>query len=98
MHGKPPAVNIRVEQTQKHATPTVQVLLRLLIDHDLAAPDGLPDARCFEQKPAIWASDANYRYQCLVSFGRYVGHVWSSEEKDVRQRAAAQYAILVNSA
>jgi serine/threonine kinase PknH len=68
------------------------------IDHDVAAPDGLPNARCYEQKQAIWADDANSRFECMVSFGRYIAEVWSNEEKDARERAAAQYAILVNSA
>jgi hypothetical protein len=68
------------------------------VDHDIAPPDGLPEARCFENKQAIWADNANARFGCFVSFGRYIGSVYSNEEKDVRQRAAAQYAILVNSA
>ena len=68
------------------------------IDHDVAPPVGLPDARCYELKQKIWADNANSRFQCAVSFGRYVAIVWSNEEKDAKQRAAAQYAILVNSA
>jgi serine/threonine kinase PknH len=68
------------------------------IDHDVAPPDGLTDAKCFEQKQNIWADNANIRFQCMVSYGRYVAYLSSNEEKDVRQRAAAQYAILVNSA
>ncbi len=67
------------------------------IDHDVAPPDGLKDARCFEEKQEIVADNANARFECYVSFGRYIAEVWSNEEKDVRQRAAAQYAILVNS-
>ncbi len=67
------------------------------IDHDVAPPDGLRDARCFEVKQEIVADNANARFACFVSFGRYIGVVDSNEEKDVRQRAAAQYAILVNS-
>jgi hypothetical protein len=67
------------------------------IDHDVAPPDGLKDARCYEQKQAIVADNANARFACFVSYGRYIASVWSNEEKDVRQRAAAQYAILANS-
>jgi serine/threonine kinase PknH len=67
------------------------------IDHDVSSPDGLKDARCFEQKPAIVADNANARFECFVSYGRYIAAVTSNEENDVRQRAAAQYAILVNS-
>jgi len=68
------------------------------VDHDVASPDGLSDAKCYEQKNAIWADNANTRFVCWVSFGRYVAEVSSNEEKDARQRAAAQYAILVHSA
>jgi hypothetical protein len=68
------------------------------IDHDIARPEGLSDAECYEQKQSIWAKKPNSRFVCRVAFGRYVARVFSNEEKDVRQRAAAQYAILVNSA
>ncbi|ORA93035.1 hypothetical protein BST27_29180 [Mycobacterium intermedium] len=68
------------------------------IDHDVAPPEALSDARCVEQKAEIVADNANARFVCFVSFGRYIGSVWSNEEKDAQQRAAAQYAILVNSA
>jgi serine/threonine kinase PknH len=76
----------------------VEAARQEFIDHDVAAPEALQDARCIEQKEAIWADNANARFVCFVSFGRYVASVWSNEEKDARQRAAAQYAILVNSA
>ncbi len=68
------------------------------IDHDVPPPDGIKNARCVEQKQAIWADSANIRFVCSVSFGRYIASVWSNEEQDARQRAAAQYAILANSA
>jgi hypothetical protein len=68
------------------------------IDHDVAPPDGVPNAKCYEQKQAIWSDSADARFECGVTFGRYVAFVHSNEEKDARQRAAAQYAILVNSA
>jgi serine/threonine kinase PknH len=67
------------------------------IDHDIAPPDGLKDAKCFEQKQEIWSDNANARFVCYVSYGRYIASVISNEEKDVHQRAAAQYALLVNS-
>jgi serine/threonine protein kinase len=67
------------------------------IDHDIAPPDGLKDAKCFEQKQEMWADNANARFVCYLSYGRYIAAVPSGEEKDVRIRAAAQYAILVNS-
>jgi hypothetical protein len=69
-----------------------------VVDHDVASPEGVPNARCFEQKQAIWAEEANVRFVCFVSFRRYVALVASNEEKDARQRAAVQYAILANSA
>ncbi len=68
------------------------------IDHDVTPPDGIKNAQCVEQKQAIWADNANVRFVCSVTFGRYIASVWSNEEQDARQRAAAQYAILANSA
>ncbi len=68
------------------------------IAHDIAPPDRLPDARCHEIKPDIVSDNPDARFSCFVTFGRYIASVHSNEEKDVRQRAAAQYAILVNSA
>jgi serine/threonine kinase PknH len=67
------------------------------VDHDVAPPDGLPSTRCYEQKQDYVADHPDGRFACWLSFGRYVATVSSSEEKDVRRRAAAQYAILVNS-
>ena len=70
------------------------------IERDIAGPDGLSSdvARCYEQKQRFWKDNESGRYVCQVTFGRYVGLVSSGEEKDVHQRAAAQYAILANSA
>ena len=69
------------------------------IDHDVAPPAGLlNETRCYEQKESFWKGHPNFRFVCLVTFGRYVAFVSSGDENDVRQRAAAQYAILVNSA
>ena len=67
------------------------------IDHDVSGPDGVPNAKCYETKQNIWADNANARFSCYLSYGRYIAQLTSNEEKDVRQRAAAQYAILVNS-
>lgn len=68
------------------------------IDHDVPGPAELANARCYEQKKEIVADNANARFACFVGFGRYIATVSSNEENDARQRAAAQYAILVNSA
>jgi serine/threonine kinase PknH len=65
-------------------------------DHDAPPPHGLTNARCFEHTQKLWADNANNRFACVLWFGRYVAWVWSNDEKDVRRRAAAQYAILVN--
>ena len=71
---------------------------QLRIDHEIASPDGLPDAYCYEQKRSFWADHPDNRFICDVVFGRYVSSVASNDENDARQRGAAQYAILVNSA
>ncbi|MDT5328397.1 MAG: serine/threonine kinase PknH, partial [Mycobacterium sp.] len=76
----------------------VDVNRQVKIDHDIAPPGGLPDARCYEQKQSLWTDHPNNRFICLVAFGRYVSSVASNDENDVRQRGAAQYTILVNSA
>jgi serine/threonine kinase PknH len=68
------------------------------IEKDIAGPDGLSSdiAKCYEQKQRFWKDNESARYVCQVTYGRYIGLVYSGEEKDVRQRAAAQYAILAN--
>lgn len=66
------------------------------VDHQITTPQGVPDVICSEQKPAFWKDNANARFNCSLSYGRYVAAVSSNEELDVRQRAAAQYALLVN--
>ena len=68
------------------------------IDRDIAPPGGVDDAHCYELKQSIWKDRPNARFVCAVTFGRYVAFVSSAQEDDVRQRGAAQYAILVNSA
>lgn len=89
----------RDEASAKALLPKIIDAVRAeYIDHDVASPEALSDARCVEQKAEIVADNANGRFVCFVSFGRYIGSVWSNEEKDAQQRAAAQYAILVNSA
>ncbi|MEV0684103.1 hypothetical protein AB0I35_09575 [Nocardia sp. NPDC050378] len=57
-------------------------------------PKNLPSAKCKEyigrnQRFAI-------RFYCAVSYDRYAAYVWSNQLLDVQQRAAAQYALLVN--
>lgn len=92
-----------IVRTKDEATATANVSKffesdrQEFVDHDVPAPDGVPNAKCYEQKQAIWADNANSRFACYLSFGRYIAQVSSADEKDVRERAAAQYAILVNS-
>ncbi|MGY0497329.1 DUF7373 family lipoprotein [Nocardia sp. FBN12] len=56
----------------------------------VSGPAGLTDVRCGEQgdNPAV-------RYVCRVPYGRYVATVFSAEEQQIRQKAAAQYSLLV---
>jgi len=66
------------------------------IDHKITAPQGVPDAVCYEQNQDQWKDNHDVRFVCVVASGRYVASVYSGEEKDVLRRAAAQYALLVN--
>ncbi|MFE6923302.1 hypothetical protein ACFVAV_19895 [Nocardia sp. NPDC057663] len=58
----------------------------------IAGPDGVPDTVC-RQVDLVRQS----KYSCNVRYGRYVATVVSDQIADVRQRAAAQYALLTNS-
>lgn len=60
---------------------------------DVAAPAGPVDIRCTESLKA----DNMIRFGCVLQHGRYVASVFSRDYRDVQQRAAAQYALLVNS-
>ncbi|WP_153805612.1 hypothetical protein [Nocardia sp. SYP-A9097] len=55
------------------------------------APPGVPDAFCVE------TGSATERFTCTVRSGRYVAQVASGQLQDAHQRAAAQFALLVNS-
>lgn len=57
-------------------------------------PAGVPGAFCAEMPGA----DVRERFSCGVRYGRYLAFVTSAQPVDARQRAAAQYALLVNSA
>ncbi|NEW39097.1 hypothetical protein GV794_16995 [Nocardia cyriacigeorgica] len=58
------------------------------------APKDVPDARCSEDADP---NDPDQKYVCIVRYDRYVAQVQSGQPVDVRQRAAAQYALLANS-
>lgn len=68
------------------------------IEREVPAPANVPNVQCFEQKKEVWADTERLRFQCGVSYDRYVAWVNSADENDVRQRAASQFAILANSA
>lgn len=68
------------------------------IERDIDPPAGFDSVSCVEWSEENWADNDNARYQCMVNFGRYYAAVISNDQDDVRRRAAAQYAILVNSA
>ncbi|MFJ9743944.1 hypothetical protein, partial [Streptomyces sp. NPDC101166] len=85
------------DAAQTFLTATIKSDRTEYIKRDIDSPAKLGTARCFETKDAIWAGDANLRFQCGVTFGRHVAFVWSNDEQDVRRRAAAQYVILANS-
>ncbi len=60
----------------------------------IPAPAGLMEIDCRERPKAIATMT---RFSCLLRYGRYLAAVFSRDYTDVRQRAAAQYALLVNS-
>ncbi|GEM33022.1 hypothetical protein NN3_40290 [Nocardia neocaledoniensis NBRC 108232] len=58
----------------------------------ITGPDGVPDTVCRQDDRVRQG-----KYSCTVRYGRYVAKVVSDQVADVRQRAAAQYALLTNS-
>ncbi|GAB2514645.1 hypothetical protein GCM10027167_16500 [Nocardia heshunensis] len=63
----------------------------------VSAPPGVPDAGCFRNPAQIPEAQRELRYTCYVLDGRYVANVHGADETTVHQKAAAQYALLVNS-
>ncbi|MGW5574347.1 DUF7373 family lipoprotein [Nocardia thailandica] len=57
-------------------------------------PSGLVDVRCTE---SLRSQSPMTRFGCVLRHGRYIASVFSRDYRDVQQRAAAQYALLVNS-
>ncbi|MBF6446953.1 hypothetical protein IU429_04680 [Nocardia elegans] len=55
---------------------------------DVPPPRGVPGAICSQNETGM------YKFQCYVSYRRYVAQVKSEQLIDVQQRAAAQYALL----
>lgn len=64
-------------------------------DTPVAAPPGVPDAACFRGK-GVADNDRETRYRCFLTDGRYWAVINGKDEKTAAQRAAAQYALLVN--
>ncbi|GAB0101182.1 hypothetical protein JMUB6875_01460 [Nocardia sp. JMUB6875] len=62
----------------------------------VSPPDRVPDSSCFLD-PNLPDEDRDTRYFCLVLDGRYWAQVTAPDERTVKQRAAAQYALLVRS-
>ncbi|MEU4708172.1 hypothetical protein AB0G00_17210 [Nocardia salmonicida] len=61
--------------------------------HPVAAPEGLPQARCAERRAAGGAPALT---RCYVSYRRYGAFVSGAEPAGARRQAAAQYALLAN--
>ncbi|MBF6161204.1 DUF7373 family lipoprotein [Nocardia cyriacigeorgica] len=62
--------------------------------NSIDAPPGVPEARCAEDASP---SDSDHKYVCVVRYGHYTAQVQSGQPVDVKQRAAAQYALLATS-
>ncbi|MFE3188677.1 hypothetical protein ACFXHA_06680 [Nocardia sp. NPDC059240] len=56
--------------------------------------NALPGARCSEATRPDPKSLSARRYRCVVTRGEYVATVYSNTDSDVRQLAAAQYAVM----
>ncbi|MCP2289271.1 hypothetical protein ACFYT3_19405 [Nocardia amikacinitolerans] len=88
--------------TRTRDSDAAQKLLTGLIDtagdqFDPAnAPNDVPGAKCL-QLNSKGDPEREYKYRCYVPYKRYVGVVTSDKEPDVRQKVAAQYALLANS-
>ncbi|MFC6009695.1 DUF7373 family lipoprotein [Nocardia lasii] len=68
----------------------------------MPGPVDVPDTYCFdnpeEDSPAEPFVSIEHRHLCVLRYDRYVAVVMSNQVADVHQRAAAQYALLANSA
>lgn len=60
------------------------------------APSDVPGAKCLRLNDK-GDPQREYRYRCFVPYKRYVATVAGDDETDVRQKVAAQYALLANS-
>ncbi|WP_280436440.1 DUF7373 family lipoprotein [Nocardia carnea] len=62
----------------------------------MPAPAEVPGAKCLELNDS-GDPERQYRYRCFVPYKRYVGVVSSDDDTEIRQKTAAQYALLANS-
>ncbi|MCA2210282.1 DUF7373 family lipoprotein [Nocardia rosealba] len=60
------------------------------------APTDVPGAKCFELN-SKGDSDVDSEYRCYVPYKRYLAIVGAEQESEIRQKVAAQYALLANS-
>ncbi|KAA0021483.1 DUF7373 family lipoprotein [Antrihabitans cavernicola] len=68
----------------------------------IQSPPEMADAQCQERKLAKLQAgtlppDPESRFVCSLTYDRYFAFVRSAQQQDVYQKAAAQYALLVNS-
>ncbi|MFD0362865.1 hypothetical protein ACFQZZ_15585 [Nocardia sp. GCM10030253] len=61
----------------------------------IPSPAGVDDVSCI-QDPTM-TEPAVFHFICRVLYGRYVATIFGRSSKSIQQRAAAQYALLVNS-
>ncbi|WP_054813036.1 DUF7373 family lipoprotein [Nocardia arizonensis] len=88
---------MRVREESKASTLAADLVASAGVEFDpVAAPNDVPGATC-QHLNRRGDTDKQYRYQCFVTYKRYVAVVASDSEPDVRQRVAAQYALLANS-
>jgi hypothetical protein len=62
------------------------------IDNPVDGVPGLADSKCFALTPE--SSTPGFKFECYLLYDRYVAGTYSGDDADVRQRAAAQYALL----
>ncbi|WP_067711840.1 DUF7373 family lipoprotein [Nocardia yamanashiensis] len=54
----------------------------------------VPEIACLRAAQADPTVATAHRFRCLIPHGKYVAEVFSNQESDVRQLAAAEYAVL----
>lgn len=63
----------------------------------IAAPPGLPEARCFREDPGPpQSARIILEHRCYLSHGRYVAEVTANQPQDLAQRVSAQYLLLAH--